>query len=198
VPETIGGCLQAFWLLGCYLTLGPNPSPRLSFLLLVLLILYVCVFPRRFVLIEPVYHLWLRCGRLGRRVLSREQKAASTWVGVVLLGTLLAAVVAWLTGDAFAFLVAVVGQSLVLPVAYLRALPPEKPRSGMTAYLVVLATAGVALVALRGLGLLSLELTAELRDLLFLHGAGITGLLARSLLALHAQEPRLERTAQGR
>jgi tetratricopeptide (TPR) repeat protein len=188
VPETVGGCLQGFWLLGCYLTLGPNPSPRLGYLLLILLILYVCVFPRRFVLIEPVYHLLLRCHRLGQRVLSAEQKTASSCVGLMLLATLLAGGVAWLSGDAYAFVVAVVCQSLVLPVAYLHALPREKPRSGMAAYLGLLVVGSVTLVAARALGLLAPGLTAELRDLLFLHGAGITGLLARALLAVHGRE----------
>jgi hypothetical protein len=37
-------------------------------------------------------------------------------------------------------------------------------------------------------GLLSAEVSAEVRDLLFLHGAGITGLLARGLMAMHREK----------
>jgi tetratricopeptide (TPR) repeat protein len=191
VSEVIGGCLQAFWLLGCYLTLGPNPSPRLGFLLMLLLVLYVCVFPRRFVLVEPVCCLLLRCRALGRRVLSPEQVTASTCVGAVLGAALLAVVTAWLTGAAFTLLVAVVCQSLALPIAYVFACPPQRPRSGMSAYLALLALAGTSLLALRAVGLLSAEVVTDMRDLLFLLGAGVTGLLARALLALNGEaQPR--------
>jgi tetratricopeptide (TPR) repeat protein len=185
VPEVLGGCLQAFWLLGCYLTVGPNPSPRLGFLLVLLLILYVCVFPRRFVLIEPISCLLLRCHRLGRRVLLPEQAAASLWVGAILGAALLAGSIAWLSADSFAFLVAVVCQSLTLPVAYMFACRPRRARSGMAAYLGLLVLAGMALIALRGTGILSATGAVEVRDLLFLLGAGISGLLARALMAMH-------------
>jgi tetratricopeptide (TPR) repeat protein len=193
LPETLGGALQALWLLGCYLTVGPNPSPRLGLLLFLLLILYVCVAPRRFVLIEPVCHLLLLATRLGRRVLSRAQRGAALRVGGCLLAALLFGAAAGLTGEPTALLAAVVCQALVLPTAYLGASPPGRTRSGMAAYLALLSLGGAALLLLRAAGLLSPETADEGRDLLFLLGAGVTGLLGRALRALNREEaqPRL-------
>jgi tetratricopeptide (TPR) repeat protein len=188
LPDLLGGCLQALWLLGCYLTLGGVKSPRLGGLLLVLMILYVCVFPRRFALIEPIHFLLLRFWRLGRRVLSREQMISSVLVGVSLMATLLAGAAVLLTGDPFLGLVAVVLQSLVLPTAWLHACPAGRARSGMAAYLALLAIGGAALIVGSGLGAIPKTLAEEGRDLMFLHGAGITGLLGRALIALYGQQ----------
>jgi hypothetical protein len=115
-------------------------------------------------------------------------------VGGVLAATLAAAAWAGLSGDAFAALVAVACQSLVLPVAWLHACPAGRARSGMLAYVALLALGGSALVLGRGLGLLSAELASEGRDLLFLHGAGITGLLGRALIGLYAPKSTLSPT----
>jgi len=182
MPEPLARGLQTSWLLGCYLTLGSNPQPRLVVLLLILLILYVCILPRRFVLVDPLYYLVLRLRRLGRQVLSAEQVRGGTRVGLCLAATLVTGLVALLIGSELLLVLAVVFQSLVLPVAYLTACPPGRSRSGMGAFLGLLLVGGVSLVGLGLAGLLTGEQLTEGRDLVFLLGAGITGLLARALL----------------
>jgi tetratricopeptide (TPR) repeat protein len=101
-------------------------------------------------LADPLFNLILRLDRFGRLALSREQTAASNWIGGCLLAALSCAA-AWLwTRSPSALLGTLIFGVLMLPIAGTYQCQAGRPRSLMAGYTIGLAALGCAglLVAL--------------------------------------------------
>src|SRR5262249_8952623 len=140
-----------WWMLGCVVTVVKSGHPQLLAFLCVLVIWYGLYFPF-LPAVTPALHLLVRCRRLGRLVLSRDQKRASSWVGACLLAAVGTFVVGMVTKAPNVFLGTLVLEFLVLPMGWTFACPSGWRRWLMAAYTAGLAAAGGAMVAVTATG----------------------------------------------
>jgi len=147
---------------------------------------------------DPLFNLLLRADRFGRLALTVGQRQASSWVGACLVGAIVLAALADLTGWRAAWIAACLWGLLSVPVTGTFNVPPGRPRRVMAIYTLVVALLGVA-----GIVLLAMEppktqeglSTAEARSPLvfILLGASVLGTflsggVALVLLALRHQD----------
>lgn len=208
LPRALTGGILVLWVGLCLIALGPDPRPGLL-VRLIPLVVYTCLLRRRFVLLDPLCFLLLRLQPLGRLVLSPRQVRASTTVGLLFAVALIVVPLARVVDEAFAHLVAMTLLALVLPLANVfLCRPGGHAHDIMATWLLVLAVGACLLVVMTGFNLVSdaavacqvpgvlrafmwdAQGFADWRDLLFLVGVGVTGLLSRGM---QAQEEEVER-----
>ncbi|MEO6811048.1 MAG: tetratricopeptide repeat protein [Isosphaeraceae bacterium] len=107
---------------------------------------------------DPLFNLLLRLNKFGRYALSDEQVSASNWVGLCVLGAVVAPLPMLLTaGPIFALFALGFFLLMILPVSILFRSPKGWPRLVMTVYTVGLAGLGLTGLALpwlaEGIGL---------------------------------------------
>lgn len=96
---------------------------------------------------DPLFNLLLRMNKFGRMVLNREETLASNWVGAF-VGAALACLALGVAGWTGFYVGALVFGFSVLPLAAVFKCQPGWPRFAMSAYTVVVASAGLAGFAL--------------------------------------------------
>jgi len=97
---------------------------------------------------RPLFNLVLRTNRFGRLVLSPEETAQSTWIGLTLL-TALSCAIMWLsTGSVMAQLGALMAAILVIPISGTYNCSPGWPRSVMALATVFLLAVGISIFAI--------------------------------------------------
>lgn len=123
-----------------------NAYPSLQPFVLPILVAYLAFVVLTWVSI-PLFNLLLRASRFGRLVLSREQRVASNWVGLLLLAAAASGIALAATGEARWLIAAVAAVALVLPVhmTYSHARTSGRLKLGLyTLALVAVAAWGVA------------------------------------------------------
>ena len=102
---------------------------------------------------NPLFNLVLRLDKFGRLVLDDDERAASNWIGLCLVGFVVFLVVGLITKVTGILLLAAVCGLLMIPVSGTYACELGWPRKSMTIYTAVLAVAGIggALLELAGI-----------------------------------------------
>lgn len=157
-----------------------DKNPDLAPWITPLLVLYI-VFAILTWIAVPLFNLLLRLDRFGRHALSRDQRVASNWVGLMLL-TILSALAVWLFAEEpYSFLglaAAVYFGLLLLPVSAIYNCDRGWPRSWMIVYTVALAVLGPSWFLLypvnREVALLALQA--------FVWGSILSGVVANFLM----------------
>lgn len=158
-----------------------DKNPALAPWITPLLILYFAFALMTWIAV-PLFNLLLRLDRFGRHALSRDQRVASNWVGLLLLAAL-AGLAVWLFGDRsyadLGLVAAVYFGFLLLPVSAIFNCERGWPRSWMVVYALVLAVVGPSSFLLflvdKGLG--------ELAVIAFLWGSLLSGFVANFLIS---------------
>jgi hypothetical protein len=138
---------------------------------------------------EPLFNLLLRLDRTGSLALSQEQRSASNWVGVCLLGVLAGGLFALAKMSLDVLLIAGVCGLLIIPVARTFDCRPGWPRRvmvGYTLFLAVLGMIGVATMLCAGYWRAGGEGILEVRRIgWWIVGAFVVGTFLSGWLALY-------------
>jgi Flp pilus assembly protein TadD len=130
-----------------YRTLGnvARSNPELAPWITPLLVLYL-----GFVLLTwfsvPFFNLLLRINKFGRHALSRDQRIGSNWFGLCLLVVLGGIAVGFLTPYEDAFVFAIYGAGMAMPLVNIYHCDSGWPRQAMTAMAVGMATVGAGAI----------------------------------------------------
>lgn len=95
----------------------------------------------------PFFNLLLRLNKFGRHALSRDQRLSSNWFGLCLLLVAAGIVIALMTSNDSAFLIAVYGGVMAMPLSMLYFCDPGWPRQMMTFFSVGMAVVGAVGIA---------------------------------------------------
>lgn len=121
--------------------------PELAPILWPLVIAYL-IFAYLTWIASPLFNLLLRLNRFGRYALSKQQRVASNWIGISLLGGIVC-LIAWRVTGQFALLISSIYFLLmVLPLAGVFRSPLGWPRWVMIAYSAAMALLGAAVIAI--------------------------------------------------
>jgi len=94
----------------------------------------------------PFFNLLLRINKFGRHALSRDQRTSSNWFGLCLLVVLGGIAVDLFTSSEIAFLIAVFGGGMAMPLVTLYACDVGWPRKMMTYFVLAMAVVGVGAI----------------------------------------------------
>jgi len=121
-------------------------NPELAPWIAPILILYLV-----FVLLTwfsvPLFNLLLRINKFGRHALSRDQRVSSNWFGLCVLMVLTGIICGLFTPYENAFLFALFGAGMAMPLVTLHNCEPGWPRKMMTLFTVVMAATGAMAIA---------------------------------------------------
>lgn len=93
---------------------------------------------------DPLFNLMLRVNRFGRYALSRDQRIASNWVGLCVLGALVSGIALAATRNLWLAIALVYFAVLVVPISATFKTPKGWPRVFMGTYTAGLAALGIA------------------------------------------------------